>query len=88
MAVPLMSMIEKWRKSLDTGGHAGTFLTHLSKAFDCINHELLIAKLYTYGLDTDALKSIYSQLTGSKQKNKMKSSYSSFAKILFGIPKS
>ena len=38
-----MAMIEKWRKFLDIGGHAGALLTDFSKAFDCIDHELLIA---------------------------------------------
>ena len=52
----LMVMIEKWRKLLDTGGHTGAFFTDLPKAFDCIDHELFIAKLNIYGLDTDALK--------------------------------
>ena len=41
----LLLMIEKWKKALDNKKHAGAILTDLSKAFDCINHELLIAKL-------------------------------------------
>ena len=82
----LMAMIEKWRKFLDIGGHAGALLTDLSKAFDCIDHELLIAKLHAYGFDNDALKFIYSYLKGRKQRTKINSSYSSFAEILFGVP--
>ena len=71
-------MAQKWRKFLDIGGHAGALLTDLSKAFDCTDHELLIAN--------DALKFIYSYLEGTKQRTKINSSYSSFAKILFGVP--
>ena len=81
----LISMIEKWRKFLDIGRHAGAPLTDLSKAFDCIDHELLIAKLHAYGFDNDKLKFIYSYLKGRKQRTKINSSYSSFAEILFGV---
>ena len=69
-----MAMIEKWCKFLDIGGHAGALLTDLSKAFDCIDHELLIAKLHAYGFDNDALKFIYSYLKGRKQRTKINSS--------------
>ena len=82
----LMAMIEKWLKFLDIGVHAGALLVDLSKAFDCIDPELLIIKLHAYGFDTDALKLIYSYLKGRKQRAKMNSSYSSFAEILFGVP--
>ena len=41
----LLMMVEKWREALDNGGLVGALLTDLSKAFDCIKHVLLIAKL-------------------------------------------
>ena len=63
----LMAMIEKWRKFLDIGGHAGALPTELSKAFYCIDHELLIARLHAYGFDTDPLKFISSYLKGKNR---------------------
>ena len=54
----LISMLEKWKQQLDKKGYAGAVLMDLSKAFDCINHELLIAKLDAYGLTNKALRMI------------------------------
>ena len=54
----LLPMIEKWRESLDQGGAYGALLTDLSKAFDCLPHELIIAKLHAYGVDIPSLRLI------------------------------
>ena len=66
----LITMIEKWRRSAHGGGQTHVLLTDLSKAFDCIGHEFLIAKLYAYGFDKNPLSFINSYLKGRKQRTK------------------
>ena len=65
------------------GGCAGALLTDLSKAFDCLSHELLIAKLDAYRYSYNALKLICSYLSN---RVKVNSSYSSWAEIKCGLP--
>ena len=60
----LLSMTEDWKESLDQGSYYGALLTDLSKAFDCIMHELLIAKLQAYGLFNDSLNCICNYFVG------------------------
>ena len=67
-----LSLIEKWKMSLDKKGYAGAILMDLSKAFDTINHQLLIAKLYAYGFDKSALTLILSYLSNRWQRTKIK----------------
>ena len=45
-----MRLIENWKGTLDENFQIGTALMDLSKAFDCIPHDLLIAKVYAYAL--------------------------------------
>ena len=82
----LIAMTEKWRQSLDSGRQAAAVLTDLSKAFDCIDHELLIAKLNAYGFDNSSLTFTYSYLSERKQIIKINSSFSCWTEILFGVP--
>ena len=58
----LITLIETCKKYLDGNESFGALLTDLSKASDCVNHELLIAKLHVYGLDHSSLRLIHSYL--------------------------
>ena len=60
----LLALLEKWKREIDNGEIfgdllIGEWLTDLSKAFDCLDHELSIAKLNGYGLSLTVLKSIH-----------------------------
>ena len=63
----LITLIEKWNKSLGGRGYFGAIITDLSKAFDTINHELFLAKLHAYGFDSNSLMLI-TKIGGIKQK--------------------
>ena len=56
-------MLEKRKQCIDKGGSSGAVLTDLSKSFDCLSRDLLIAKLKAYGFSYEALKLIYSYLS-------------------------
>ena len=51
--VSLITLIEKWKISLDQKGYTGAVLINVSKTFHTINHELLIAKLHAYDFFKD-----------------------------------
>ena len=61
-------------------------LMDLSKAFDCISHELLIAKLGAYGFGNDSLRFIFDYLTSRKQRVRINFTYSSCFEITSGVP--
>ena len=78
-------MIEKVRKILGKGGTFGALLADLSKAFDCMTHDLLIAKPQALNFDMNALKLIFNYLTRRKERVKMNSSFNSYLDIFQGV---
>ena len=75
-------MIEKWLRLVDGGGQAGALLTDLSKAFDYIDHELLIInKPLCIRLKKKSSYYINAYLKGRKQRTKINSSYIAFGEI-------
>ena len=79
-------MVENCKKELDQGSEYDALLTDLSKAFDCLPHDLIVAKLYVYGFAIESLKLINSYLTECQQRIKINVQFSSWLDIVVGIP--
>ena len=65
---------------------AGTLLMGLSKAYDCVNHDLIIAKLEAYGVGENSLRLIQNYLSQRQQRVKVGSSFSEWLEIILEIP--
>ena len=82
----LVRLTERWKHYLDKSGAIVGVLMDLSKAYDCISYDLLIAKLHAYGLGITAIRLLHSYLTNRKQRTKINNSFSEWVEILIGIP--
>ena len=68
-------MIKKLKENVANGGAFGFLMTDLSQAFDCLHHELLIAKPDAYGSDLKAMRLIQQYLSNRKQRIKVGNAY-------------
>ena len=82
----LLVMLETWKRSVDKGKVFDALLTDLSKAFDCLDHELLTAKLNAYGFSLPALRLVNDYLSNRKQRTKIENTYSTWVDIIFEVP--
>ena len=82
----LLFMLESLKKALDKGLSTGILLTDLSKAFDCISHDLLIAKLHAYGFSRKSLHLVHDYLRERKQRTRIGTTFSSWREIIYGVP--
>ena len=82
----LNNTLEKWKNTLDKGGFVCAIFMDLSKAFDTMNHDLLIAKLGAYGFQEDALVFMKSYFTNRQQRVRVNSNFSMWEKIISGVP--
>ena len=67
-------------------GKVGAVLMDLSKAFDVLPHDLLIAKLHAYGLGHESLNFIYSYLTSRKMRVRIGAVFSHWLLVKLGVP--
>ena len=82
----LIKLSEACRKYLDDKGIMGIVLMDLSKAYDCLPHDLLIAKLAAYGFGTGSLNLLHSYLSYRKQRVNIGSTFSDWRYISSGVP--
>ena len=83
----LMNLLQKWQKCLEASdGIVGTLIMDLSKAYDCVNHDLIIAKLEAYGVGKNSLRLIQNYLSQIQQRVKVGSSLSEWLEIIIGVP--
>ena len=78
----LLNLLKNWQKYLDKSGVVGTVLMDLSKAYDCLPHDLLLGKLSAYGFDESAITLIANYLSNRYQGVKSGSTFSSYLEIL------
>ena len=81
-----LRLIEKWRKCLDNSEIITAIQIDLSKAYDCISYDLLIAKLHAYGFGMKSLPFLYNYLTNRKKTVKIESTFSAWETVIRGLP--
>ena len=79
-------MVDDWRKALDRDELVGSIMLDFSKAFDSINHEILVDKMSAYGIKSGELKWFRHYLSHRKQRVKIKDVYSSWTSVHRGVP--
>ena len=83
---PLLMLTEIWKKAIDDKQKFGALIIDLSKAFDCISHDLLLAKMEAYGFSKSAIEFIGNYLTNRRQRTRIGNSYSTWNDISVGVP--
>ena len=79
-------MVDKWLSSIDKGEVVGALFYDLKKAFDIVNHELLIKKLDMYKFDMVTLNWMNSYLSDRKQCIISKQNQPSLQSVKAGVP--
>ena len=82
----LVDMLEKWKNTPYKSGFVCAMSMDLSKAFETMDHDLLITKLGVFGFQEDALVSMKSYFTNRQQRARVKSNFSMWEEIISGVP--
>ena len=82
----LLRLVEDWKMALDRNEHVAAILMDLSKAFDCLPHDLTVQKLEAYGLSENACSLVSNYLSNRKQTVKIGEYHSTWLETIKGVP--
>ena len=82
----LLVMIQKFKEAIDRRNEFDTRLTDLSKAFDCINHPLLIPRLRHYVVSLLSINMVYSYMSNRTHPTKINECFSERSRIEYDVP--
>ena len=82
----LSHMTDSWLKAIDDGNMVGVVLVDFKKAFDLVDHDILLTKLKIYGIRNDALSWFESYLSQRQQQVSINNTKSSFKSVTCGVP--
>ena len=81
----LIRLLEVWREKLDKNFIVGAVLMEISKAFECISQDLIVAKFEAYGIEKETSRLIYSYLKRRKHCVKINNTYTDYNEIIYGV---
>ena len=82
----LLTLTEQWKEELDRHKVIGAVAMDLSKAFDCLPHDLILEKLEFYGLSAKSISLLRSYLSSRYQRVKLGNTFSSWIGVSAGVP--
>ncbi len=82
----MVSMVDGWRKEVDKNKLVGTIMLDLSKAFDTVNHDILLRKMEAYGVRGRELQWFQDYLSGRRQRVCVGKEKSDWARVQKGVP--
>ena len=82
----LVNVLEKWKSTLDKDGFVVVMFVDLSKVFEAMYYDSLIAKLGAYGFQEDALVFMKSYFTNRQQRVRVNINFSMLEEIISGVP--
>ena len=82
----LLTLTEQWKAELDKHNVIGTAVIDLSKAFDCLPHQLILEKLKLYGMDNKLVVLMDNYLSSRFQRVKLRGTYSTWQEVSRGVP--
>ena len=82
----LLHVSDSWLRAIDAGQYVGAIFLDLAKAFDCVNHDILLQKLNHYGIREDVYGWMKSFLCGRTQQVCVQNTFSSRGLITVGVP--